>query len=292
MAASKWRVPFVGFIQQYQDQREEIIEIVDRVLGAGDLIMREQMEEFEAHLAEFCGVKHALGVSNGTDALHLMMRAADIGPSDEVITVSHTFVATAAAIVHAGATPVLVDIGDDRNMDMDALEAAITARTKAIAPVHLNGRICDMDRLMDIADRHGLLVLEDAAQCLGATYRGKQGGSFGLAGTFSFYPAKLLGALGDGGALITDDDDLALRVSRLRNHGRMPDGEVSEWSFNNRLDNFHAAVLDMRLQHLPEWLAPPRDRPRLPGASRRYPVARTPAAPGGGGRLLRRLPEL
>src|SRR5262249_13721178 len=159
-------------------------------------------------------------------------RASGIGADDEVITVSHTFVATAAAIHHAGATPVLVDIGEDHNVDPDAIEPAITSRTRAILPVHLNGRLCDMAAINEIACRHKLLVIEDSAQALGASMDGINGGAWGIAGCFSFYPAKLLGAYGDAGAMVTNDEKLALRVRRLRDHGRMLGGGISEWSFN------------------------------------------------------------
>lgn len=248
-----WTVPYVGFRQQYQEQKDGLLHTIDEVLSGGDLIMRHQMLDFEANLAEVVGTHFALGVSNCTDALHLSMRAAGIGPGDEVITVSHTFVATAAAIHHAGGTPILVDVGDDHNMDPDSFEAAITPQTKAVVPVHLNGRVCDMRRIGEIAQRHNLLVVEDAAQALGATFEGQGAGSFGLAGCFSFYPAKLLGALGDGGAVVTDSHEMRDRVSSLRNHGRLPDGRIGEWSFNCRLDNIQAAILDQRLRRLDEW---------------------------------------
>lgn len=250
---SGWTVPYVGFRTQYQDQKDTILKTIDSVLSAGDLIMRQQMLDFETHLAAFVGASHALGVSNCTDALHLALRAAGIASGDEVITVSHTFVATAAAIHHAGATPVLVDVGDDHNMDPEAFEAAITPRTKAVLPVHLNGRVCDMDSIMEIAARHDLLVVEDAAQALGATFQGRGAGSFGVAGCFSFYPAKLLGALGDGGAVVTSSEHIRERVTLLRNHGRLPDGRIGEWSFNCRLDNLQAAILDERLTRLDGW---------------------------------------
>src|SRR5581483_8507644 len=188
-----YKVPFVGYRQQYLDIGREIEAAISDVLSRGEFILRGELREFEARMASFVGVKHAVGVANGTDALYLAVRAAGIGPGDEVITVSHTFLATVGAIVYAGATPVLVEIRDDFNMDPDALEAAITPRTKAIMPVHLNGRVCEMDRIMAIAEKHGLVVIEDAAQALGATYKGVKAGAFGLAACFSFYPAKILG---------------------------------------------------------------------------------------------------
>src|SRR5438445_6988728 len=182
------------------------------------------------------------------------MRAAGIGPGDEVVTVSHTFVATAAAIHHTGATPVFVDIGVDHNLDPDLIEAAITPRTRAIVPVHLNGRLCDMEKVMAIAARRRLVVIEDSAQALGASQNGRKGGAWGLAGCFSFYPAKTLGAFGDAGALTTNDQGLHDRVRSLRDHGRMPNGELSGWSFNCRLDNLQAAILDVKLRSVPAWV--------------------------------------
>ena len=231
-----------------------MMSTIKTVLSQGDLMLRQQLKDFESNLASFVGTEYAVGTSNCTDALHLSLRASGISPGDEVITVSHTFVATAAAIHHAGATPVLVDIGDDHNMNMDLVEAAITPRTKAIIPVHLNGRLCDMEKLMALAEKHGLVVIEDSAQALGATFNGKRGGSFGLAGCFSFYPAKMLGAFGDGGAMTTNSKEMADKVRSLRDHGRSTSGEVTGWSFNCRLDNLQAALLDIKLKHLSTWI--------------------------------------
>src|SRR4051812_18255811 len=162
-----WKVRYIDYPQHYGQIREELLQTIDEVLTRGDVMLRQQLRDFESHLASFVGTAYAVGTSNCTDALHLSLRAAGIGPGDEVITVSHTFVATAAAIHHAGGTPVLVDIGDDHNMDVDQVEASITPRTRAILPVHLNGRVCDMGKLMAIAKAHDLLVIEDAAQALG-----------------------------------------------------------------------------------------------------------------------------
>ena len=258
-----WKVRYIDYPAQYQKMRPQILEIVDTVLSNGDLMLRQQLRDFEADLAAFVGTKYAVGVSNCTDAMHLVLRAAGVGPGDEVITVSHTFVATAAAIHHAGATPVLVDIGEDHNMNVGLLEAAITPRTKAIIPVHLNGRVCDMGRLMTIVEKHGLLVTEDAAQALGASFNGTKGGAFGLAGCFSFYPAKLLGAYGDAGAVVTNSQEITEKVTRLRDHGRMADGDIAGWSFNCRLDNLHAAILDFKLKQVPGWIERRREIARI-----------------------------
>lgn len=227
---------------------------IREVLAAGDLMMRQQMEDFEAHLAEFVGVGHGVGVSNCTDGLGLTLEALGIGPGDEVITVAHTFVATMAAIHHVGATPVLVDVGADHNMDVRLLETAVTPRTKAIIPVHLNGRLCQMETVMDVATAHGLQVIEDSAQALGGSFDGVRGGAWGIAAAFSFYPAKLLGAYGDAGIVVTPDAELAARLRALRDHGRVSKTELSGWGYNCRLDNLQAAVLDLKLGHLPSWI--------------------------------------
>jgi dTDP-4-amino-4,6-dideoxygalactose transaminase len=258
-----WKVRYIDYPQHYGQIREELLGTIDEVLTRGDVMLRQQLRDFEAHLAAFVGTAHAVGTSNCTDALHLSLRAAGIRPGDEVITVSHTFVATAAAIHHAGGTPVLIDIRDDHNMDVDQIEQAITPRTKAILPVHLNGRVCEMDRLMAIAAAHGLLVVEDAAQALGGSFKGTGAGAFGVAGCFSFYPAKLLGAYGDAGAVVTNSAEHAEQIRLLRDHGRMPDGDCAGWSFNCRLDNLHAAILDLKLRRLPAAIQRRRALARL-----------------------------
>lgn len=249
-----WKVRYVDYPSQFRKMEKEIMETIRQLLSQGDLMLRQQLRDFESRLAEFVGTRYAVGTSNCTDALHLSLRAAGIGPGDEVITVSHTFVATVAAIHHTGAIPVLIDIRDDHNMNIDLIAQAITAKTKAIIPVHLNGRLCDMEPLMSVAEKHGLLVIEDSAQALGASLNGRRGGSFGLAGCFSFYPAKMLGAFGDAGAMTTNNKEMAEKVTSLRDHGRSLPGEVSGWSFNCRMDNLHAAILDLKLEKLPDWI--------------------------------------
>ncbi|MFC1491396.1 DegT/DnrJ/EryC1/StrS family aminotransferase [Nitrospinota bacterium] len=249
-----WKVRFIDYPAQFEKMEGDLMDCIKEVLSRGDLMLRQQLRDFEENLAAFLGARYAVGTSNCTDAMHLSLRAAGVGPDDEVITVSHTFVATAAAIHHAGATPVLVDIGDDHNMDAERIEEAITDRTKAIMPVHLNGRLCDMGRVMEIAEGRGLIVIEDSAQALGGSFREKKGGDWGLAGCFSFYPAKLLGAYGDAGAAVTNDEAMAEKIRRLRDHGRMPGGEMSGWSFNCRMDNLQAAILDLKLKRVPSWI--------------------------------------
>lgn len=250
-----YRVPFVDPRTHYRRLKPEIDAAIEDCLSKGDLIYREQLKEFERHFADFVGVEHAVGVNSGYHALHFSLLAAGVGPGDEVITVAHTFVATVSAIVHCGARPVLVDVREGYNMDPDAVKAAITARTKAILPVHLNGRVCEMDSIMEIAKGHGLKVIEDAAQAVGATFAGRTAGSFGATGCFSFYPFKVLGGFGDGGAVTTNDPDVARMVSRLRYNGE--DRETGKYHYHGYtalLDNVQAAVLDVKLRHLPQWI--------------------------------------
>lgn len=250
-----YKVPFVDYPKQYRSMEKEIDAAIKEVLLNGDFILREQLRQFENNIASLVGVKYAVGLNSGTDALYLSLLAAGVGHGDEVITVAHTFLATVGAIVNCGAKPVLVDVKPDFNMSVDDVEAAITPQTKAIIPVHLNGRPCDMEKLMEIAARHNLMVIEDAAQALGAMFDGKKAGSFGLTGCFSFYPAKVLGTAGDGGLAATNDREMAEKIRALRDNGRvMGKDEVVGYGFNSRLDTLHAAILDVKLRRLPEWI--------------------------------------
>jgi len=247
-------VRFWDFPRHFQEIESEVLSEMLATLRAGDLVMREQMRQFEVDFAAFVGRRDCVGVSNCTDGLRLTLEALGVGPGTEVITVAHTFVATIAAIHHVGATPVLIDVAQDHLMDVDAIEDAVTDRTRAIIPVHLNGRTCDMRRLMQIAERHGLLVVEDAAQAVGARVDGQTAGSFGVAACYSFYPAKLLGAFGDAGAVTTDDAGLAEQLRLLRDHGRATKVDLDGWGWNCRLDNLQASVLGVKLRHLPAWI--------------------------------------
>jgi len=250
-----YRVPFVDPKTQYSRLKTEIDLAITDCLANGDLVYRHQLKDFEQRLAAFVGVKYAVGVNSGYHALHFSLLAAGVGPGDEVITVAHTFVATVSAIVHCGAKPILVDVGPDYNMDPALLERSISPKTRAIIPVHLNGRICDMARIMSIAESNGLKVIEDAAQSLGATFEEKKAGSFGLTGCFSFYPFKILGGFGDGGAVTTDDAEVARIVSLLRYNGEDRDkGEYHYHGYTALLDNVQAAVLDVKLSRLPDWI--------------------------------------
>ena len=259
-----WKVRYFDYPVQFKVHEAEYMEIIKGVLSKGAFILSEDLRRFEENFARFAGSKIAVGVSNCTDALLLSLYAAGIGNGDELITVSHTFVATIEAIKFLGAKPVFVDIADDHNMNIELVEASITPKTKAIVPVHLNGRICaNMDKLVGIAEKYNLIVIEDAAQSLGATYNRRCAGTFGLAGCFSFYPAKLLGAFGDAGAVVTDNEEFAEKVRMARNHGKGNKTDINFWGFNCRMDNLHAAILDFKLTILPKWLKRRREIARL-----------------------------
>ena len=245
-------VPFFNYPNVFTRFEKELTEIMLDVCRRGAFIMQQELEDFEKNLASFTGAKYALGVANATDGLIIALRAAGVGRGDEVIFCSHTMVATAASIAMTGATPIPVEVGYDRTIDVNSIEGAITSRTKAIMPTQLNGRVSDMDSILAIANSNDLIVVEDAAQALGARFKGKHAGNFGVAGAISFYPAKVLGTFGDGGAVICNDDDTYERLFRLRDHGRGLDREIVEWSGNTRLDNLHAAILNFKLKHYKE----------------------------------------
>lgn len=248
-------IPFFNYPALFKQDEEKLSAIVLDVLRRGAYIMQRDLEEFEAKLAAYLGVKHAMGVADGTMAIHFGLIAAGIGPGDEVIVPSHTFVATASAVAHTGAKPVLADCGRDHLIDPDSVRGAISSRTKAILPVQLNGRTADMDALGEIAAKHNLKIVEDSCQALGSKFKDRFAGTFGVAGSFSFYPSKTLGCFGDGGAIVTNDSR-ALEVMReLRDHGRGADGLVHRFGFNARLDNVHAAVLNYRMDSYDRMVA-------------------------------------
>lgn len=236
---------------QYLAHQNEIDAAVSRVLNKGWYILGEEVKAFEAEFAGYVGVSHGIGVGSGTEALHLALRTCGIGHGDEVITVSHTAVATVSAIEQAGATPVLVDIeSESYNLDPDKLEAAITARTKAIIPVHLYGQPANLDPILEIAGRHEVRVIEDCAQAHGAKYKGRRVGSYGDVGCFSFYPTKNLGAIGDGGMVVTNNPELAERALLLRQYGWADRYVSSITGWNSRLDELQAAILRVKLPYL------------------------------------------
>lgn len=251
----KYKVPFVNPSRNYQFVKPEIDAAYFEVMTKGDLIMRGQLSSFEEHLAQFVGARFAVGLNSGYDALQLSLRAAGIGPGLEVIVPAHTFVATCSAVVNVGATPVLVDVAEDFNIDVTRIEAAVTPRTRAIIPVHLSGWMADMPAIMKIAERNHLVVIEDACQSLGSSINGRQAGAWGLTGCWSFYPFKILGGYGDGGAITTNDDKVALFVQRMRYNGEdRATGEYHGHGCTCLLDNLQAAFLDVKLRHLPEWI--------------------------------------
>lgn len=247
-------VPFLDLPAAYNELRAEFDTAAQRVMADSHFILGAEVEAFEREFAAYCGAKHCIGVANGLDALHLTLRAFDIGAGDEVIVPTNTYIATWLAVSYAGATPVPVEPGQRTyNLDPDRIESAITSRTKAIMPVHLYGQPADIDALAEIASRYGLKLIEDAAQAQGAGYKGRFTGSLADAAGFSFYPGKNLGAMGDAGAVVTNDDLLADRIAVLRNYGSRIKYDHEAKGFNSRLDEFQAAVLRIKLRKLDEW---------------------------------------
>jgi len=247
-------IPFLDLKATYLELKAEMDAAYQRVMNSGWYLLGRELEAFEAEFAEYCGVKHCIGVANGLDALHLILRAFDIGPGDEVIVPANTYIATWLAVSQCGALPVPVE-PDQRtyNIDPALIEKVITPRTKAIMPVHLYGQPADMDPILEIAARHGLKVIEDNAQAHGARYKGRRTGGLGHAAGNSFYPGKNLGAFGDGGAVTTNDDTLADRIRLLRNYGSKIKYYNDEKGFNSRLDELQAAFLRVKLTKLDEW---------------------------------------
>jgi dTDP-4-amino-4,6-dideoxygalactose transaminase len=247
-------IQLVDLKAQYDTIRDEITEAIQSVIDSSAFVGGDSVREFEKEFAAFCDVKACVGVGNGTDAIYLVLRALGIGTGDEVITVAHTFIATSEAISMTGARPVFVDIKEDTMlMDPALIEKAITPRTKAIVAVHLYGQPCDMDAIMQIAERHGLKVIEDAAQAHGARWRGRRVGSIGDAACFSFYPGKNLGAFGDAGAVVSNDVELLEKVRMIANHGRLEKYTHKMEGVNSRLDGLQAAILGVKLRHLDSW---------------------------------------
>ncbi|MBV6417035.1 MAG: dTDP-3-amino-3,4,6-trideoxy-alpha-D-glucose transaminase [Steroidobacteraceae bacterium] len=241
------QIPFFNYPALYARDEARLQPIITDVLRRGAYVMQRDLIEFEGDLARFLGVKHVVGVADGTIALMMGLRAAGIRPGDEVIVPSHTFVASAAAIHHVGAQPVLADCGPDHLITAEAVHCKLSPRTRGIMPVQLNGRTANMDGIMDIARDHNLIVVEDSCQALGSKFKGRIAGTFGAAGTCSFYPSKTLGCYGDGGAVFTNDDALAECLRLFRDHGRSSTGDVVTFGYNSRLDNLQAAVLKFKL---------------------------------------------
>jgi dTDP-4-amino-4,6-dideoxygalactose transaminase len=255
----KRNIPFFNYPALFRQYEKAYLRIIQNVLKKGAYIMQEELRGFEDHLASFLNVKHAIGAADGTMALLMSLMASGIGEGDEVIVPSHTFIASVASIHHAGANPVLADCGMDHLIHADAVKKKITAKTRGLMPVHLNGRTANMDRLMQIAAEEGLVVIEDACQALGAKYKNTFAGTFGTAAAFSFYPSKTLGCFGDGGAVVTNDDAVAEKIRLIRDHGRGEDGNIYRYGFNARLDNLQAAVLDFKLDHYEQEISKRRE---------------------------------
>ncbi len=262
------RIPLVDLKSQYQDIKEEVLSEIGQALDGMQLFLGKNVQTLESDFAAFCGVESAIGVSSGTDALHIAIRACGIGPGDEVITVSHTFIATIEAIILAGAKPVFVDIDPQTyNMDTCQVERMINSKTRAILPVHLYGYPSDMDPILELARTYKLKVIEDACQAHGAEYKGCRTGSMGDAGCFSFYFTKNLGAYGEGGIITTSDPDIAERCRMLRDHGQNSKYHHSMMGINGRLDEIQAAVLRVKLPHLEDWIEKRRNLAQAYNAS-------------------------
>ena len=285
-APAPTRVPFMDLRAQFAHLRSEVLPALEVVASSANYVLGPSVANFEEEFARFVGVKHCVGVNSGTSALHLALIAADVGPGDEVLTVPMTFIATSWSISYVGARPVFVDVDPlTYTMDVAQVEARITSKTKAILPVHLYGQPADLGPLLEISRRHGIPLIEDAAQAHGATYQGKSTGSLGLCGCFSFYPGKNLGAYGEAGAVVTNDSKLAARMRSLRDHAQETRYHHNELGFNYRMDGFQGAVLRIKLKHLSDWTARRRELAerysrllselplQLPGvAARRSPV--------------------
>lgn len=252
-------VPFFNYPYLFKSREDDFVRIFKDVGYRGAYILQKDLREFEENLAKFAGTKYAIGLANGTDAIWLALMAAGIGKGDEVIFASHTYIATAAAIHFVGAIPVPADCKSDHMIDPESIKKLITPRTKAILPTQLNGRCCDMEAIMSLAKEHNLIVLEDAAQGLGAKFKNKGVGSFDKGGTISFYPAKNLGSFGDAGGFVTNDKDMYEKVLLLRDHGRNDDGVFVMWGFNSRLDNLHAAILNYKIGYYNEEITRRRE---------------------------------
>lgn len=247
------KIPFVDLSRQFRDLQKELTEEFVDVGNSGIYILGHKLESFESSMAEFCEVKHAIGVSDGSNALFLILKALGIENGDEVITATNSFIASAWTIIAAGARPVLVDVNENLNIDPKEIEKAINSKTKAIMAVHLTGRPAAMDEINEIANKHKLFVIEDAAQAIGARYKGRRVGSLGIAAGFSLHPLKNLGVYGDGGVITTNDTNLNNKLRKLRNHGLRNRDECEIWGFNSRLDTLQASFAKIKLKYLDQW---------------------------------------
>lgn len=248
------KIPMLDLEEQYQDLKLEILDALDKVMSSSRFILGDNVKKLENDIARISNVEYGIGCGNGSDAIHISLQALGVGPGDEVITTPFTFFATGGAVVRAGATPIFVDIDPETfNIDPKKIEEAITEKTKAIIPVHLYGQMANMQEIMEIAKKHHLVVIEDAAQAIGAKQRGVTVGELGTAATYSFFPTKNLGAFGDGGMIVTNDEDVAEKARVIRVHGSKPKYYHSVLGYNSRLDEIQAAVLNIKFPHLERW---------------------------------------
>ena len=253
------QVPFFEYPRLWSDEKDQLLSIIDKVSSSGGFIMQRAVSDFESELASYAGSNYSVGVGNATDGMEIFLEAIGLNRGDEIIISSHTMLATASSVKVAGGVPVPVDIGIDNLISVQAIEDAITPNTVGIMPTQLNGRVCDMDAILAIAKKHKLFVVEDAAQALGARYKGQHAGTFGLASAISFFPAKVLGCFGDAGGVLVNDKDLYHQIFQLHDHGRDVDGEVRRWGRNSRLDNVQAAILSYKLKTYDKVIARRRE---------------------------------
>lgn len=253
------QVPFFEYPRLWSDDKKDLLSIIDNVSSSGGFILQKAVTDFESDLASYAGSNYSVGVGNATDGMEIFLEAIGLNLGDEIIISSHTMLATASAVKVAGGVPIPVDIGTDNLICVQAIEAAITPHTVGIMPTQLNGRVCDMDAILAIAKKYGLFVVEDAAQALGAKYKGQHAGTFGLASAISFFPAKVLGCLGDAGGVLVNDKDLYHQIFQIHDHGRDVDGEVRRWGRNSRLDNIQAAILSYKLKTYDKVIARRRE---------------------------------
>ena len=257
------QVPFIDLKQRFEEEKSELMACVERVLEKGALVLTPELAKLEEEVCEFTGSKFCIGLNSGTDALMMALWANGIGRGDEVIQPAVSFVATTGAISHVGATPVMCDVGDDNLIDVAKIEERITTRTKAIMPVHWAGKMCDMDAIESIANKHGLLVIEDSAQAMGSYINGRHGGTFGQSGAISCHPLKVFNGVGDGGLLLTNDEQIAQKVMLYRNHGTAARDDIAIYGVNSRLDIIHAEVLRYRLQKVHDVISRRRNNAKL-----------------------------
>ena len=263
MAEIPIQIPYVNLGAQWKDDSEELLPIIDKIFGSGQYVGGEEIEHLEDQISKFCQVNYSVALNSGTDALILALHLLGVSQGDEVITPPNSFIASTAVIVHLGAVPVFVDVLPDQNMDPDKIETAITEKTKAIMPVHLSGRICDMDPIMEIANNYELKIVEDAAQAIGSKYKSKPSGSIGDVGCFSTHPLKNLNSCGDGGFLVTNDKKIHLKAKLLRNHGLAERDRVHNFGYVSRMDSLQAGILNYRLKKLDEIIEKRRNNAKF-----------------------------